>query len=264
MIQHYINRRFILIVLILYVTIGAKAQDKTIHTANKTSSTSAHTKHKIMLIPFENRMYMSEIDFAINKETKLNAKQIKAQMRDGLNEQFYKKFKPKMGVVDLLDDTVKTQKDLNSIYQYLTYQYVRVPDQAHYKPPVKDKEEKAIHNGQITVETNTDERFMNAKLKNSTLVPYLYGKYKTDLFLFLNELDIKSFNAIPGDFNSIQTRKIILHYTVYTFDAREINSGVAEIDLPLNVNHPSKISHIYLSKLAEIVLARVEKALLPK
>ena len=237
------------------------AQDKTIGSGNKPAEKDVVSKHKIMLIPFENRMYLSEIDFMINKETKLNAKQIKATMRDGLNEQFYKKLKPKMPVVDLLDDTVKTKKDLENIYQYLSYQYVKVPNQENYKPPVKDKEEKTINNGQLVVESNSDARFMNAKLKNATLVPYLGGKYKTDLFLFINELDIKTLNVTPGDINSTSTRKIILHYTVYTLDAKEINSGIAEVNLPSNVNNPTKIINTYFAQLADIVVGRIEKAL---
>lgn len=241
-----------------------KAQDKTISSGNKPSSKEVLSKHKIMVIPFENRMYLSEIDFMINKETKLNAKQIKAVMRDGLNEQLYKKLKSKMPVVDLLDDTVKTKKDLANIYQYLSYQYVKVPDQNNYKPPVKDKEEKPIANGQLAVESNSDARFMNAKLKNATLVPYLNSKYKTDLFLFINELDIKALNGMPGDLNSNPSRKIILHYTVYTLDAKEINSGTAEVNLPANVNSPSKIIGTYFSQLADIVASRIEKALVVK
>lgn len=238
----------------------AKAQDKTISTGT-VSAREALSKHKIMLIPFENRMYLSEIDMQINKESKLSAKQIKATMRDGLNEQFYKKLKPKMGVVDLMEDTAKTKKDLENIYQYLGYQYQKVPDQANYKAPGKEKDEKTLDKGQLVVESNSDARFMNAKLKNATLVPYLNGKYKTDLFLFINELDIRSMNSIPGDFSSTATRKIVLHYTVYTVDAKEINSGIAEVALPVNVNNPAKIIGTYFSQLADQVTARIEKAL---
>ena len=217
-----------------------------------------------MLIPFENRMYLSEIDFMINKESKLDAKQIKEVMRDGLNDQFYKKLKSKMPVVDLLEDTAKTKKDLNSIYQYLTYQYLKVPNQEKYVAPVKEKEEKTIEKGQLAVESNSDARFMDARLKNATLVPYLSGKYKTDLFLFFNELDIKSLNGSPGDFSSTATRKIILHYTVYTVNAVELNSGIAEVNLPINVNSPTKIINTYFSQLAELVTSRIEKALIVK
>jgi hypothetical protein len=241
-----------------------QAQHKTIGSSNKPTVKEAVSKHRIMLIPFENRMYLSEIDFMINKETKLSAKQIKSTMRDGLNEQFYKKLKVKMPVVDLLEDTVKTKKDLENIYQYLSFQYVKVPNQENYKAPVKEKEEKAINKGQLSVESNSDARFMNAKLKNATLVPYLSGKYKTDLFLFINELDIKSLNGSPGDFNTASTRKIILHYTVYTVDAKEINSGIAEVDLPSNVNSPTKIINTYFAQLADIISSRIEKALMVK
>lgn len=254
--------RSILLLISCIFCLIAKGQDKTINSGNKPSIKEVNSKHKIMLIPFENRMYLSEIDFMINKESKLNAKEIKATMRDGLNEQFYKKLKSKIAVVDLLEDTAKTKKDLDNIYQYLSYQYLRVPNQDNYKAPVKEKEEKTIVKGQLAVESNSDVRFMNAKLKNATLVPYLSGKYKTDLFLFFNELDIKSLNGTPGDFNSTSTRKIILHYTVYTVDAREINSGIAEVNLPSNVNSPTKIINTYFAQLADIVATRIDKALL--
>jgi hypothetical protein len=182
-------------------------------------------------------------------------------MRDGLNDQLYKKLKQKMGVVDLLDDTTKTKKDLQNVYQYLTYQYQKVPDQTNYKAPVKEKETKAIEKGQLNVETNSDARFMNAKLKNATLVPYLSGKYKTDLFLFINELDIKALTGSAGDFNADSPRKIIAHYTVYTVDAKEINSGIAEVNLPVNINNPNKIINNYFSQLADIIALRVVKSI---
>jgi hypothetical protein len=223
-------------------------------------------KHKIMLIPFEPRLYMSEIDHALNKESKLTAKQIKAVFRNGINEQLYKSLKSGYMVVDLMDDTVKTKKDLSSIYQHLNLQYMRVPDQKNYKPPVKEKEESTIKNGQIVDETNSDQRFMNAKINNPTLVPYLYRKYKSDIFVFINQLDIKATNSGgPADVNTTSDgfRKLVVHYTVYTFDAKEINSGIAETQFPATLNNPSKIVSGYFSKLAQIITERINLALAP-
>ena len=264
MMNFYSKYKLVAILFLISCVFNLKGQDKTINSGNKPVSTTSNSKHKIMLIPFENRMYLSEIDFLINKESKLNAKQIKATMREGLNEQFYKRLKSKMSVVDLLDDTTKTKKDLENVYQYLSYQYLKVPNQDNYKPPVKEKEEKTIHNGQLTVESNSDARFMNAWIKSPSLVPGLSGKYKTDLFLFLNELDIKALNGIPGDLNTNPARKIILHYTVYTVDAKEINSGIAVVSLPANINNPTKIINTYFAQLADIVAGRIDKALLVK
>ena len=254
-------QNFFLLSLLLIITC-AHAQEKTMNTDKKNTERDAASKNKIMLIPFENKMYLSEIDAKINQESKLSAKQIKAMMRDGLNEQLYKKLKGTMSVVDMLEDTAKTQKDLGNIYQYLAYQYQKTPNQEKYKAPSNDKENKNMNKGQLTVETNGDSRFMNAKLKNATLVPYLTGKYKTNLYLFVNELDIKSFNAIPGDFSSDSNRKIIVHYTIYTFDAKEINSGIAEIAMPVQVNNPTKIINTYFAQIADLIVQRLNKALL--
>lgn len=254
-----INYTYLFLIICFLFNIRLQAQDKTIGSGNTKPEKDAISKHKIMLIPFESRMYLSEIDFMINKESKLNAKQIRALMRDGINDQLYKKLKSKMPVVDLLDDTVKTKKDLANVYEYLSYDYQKVPDQENYKPPVTEKTEKGIVKGQIMNETNNDVRFMNAKLKNATLVPYLFGKYKTDLFLFINELDIKSFNSNPKDMLSNNTRKILMHYTIYSYDAKEINSGIAEVDLPATVNNPTKIITAYFAQLADIIVDRLQK-----
>ncbi|MGZ3884071.1 MAG: hypothetical protein ACXVP0_08160 [Bacteroidia bacterium] len=217
-----------------------------------------------MLIPFEPKMYMSEVDMYINQETKLTGKEIKAAFRDGVNEQLYRALKPHYSVVDLLDDTVKTRKDLSMIYQYLGYDYQKVPDQEHYTPPKKEKEEKTITNGQLTVETNTDQRFMNAKVKNAKLVPYLYDKYKCDIFVFVNQLDLKSSNSGgPAELAATGNRKVVIHYTVYTYDAVELNSGIAEQEFPVTLNNPNKISGTYISKAAQAIAARIDKALSP-
>ncbi len=263
----FLNKLFpnLIIAFFLVLNIKVNAQDKTINTNPENAVTRpVLKKHSVMIVPFENRMYLSEIDHLINKETKLNAKQIKATMRDGVNEQLYKKLKLKFNVIDLLDDTLKTKKDLADIYQYLTYQYQKTPNQDNYKAPLKEKDTKTINKGQVTVESTSDERFMNAKLKNATLVPYLHNKYKTDLFLFINELDIKALNGSPADFNANLNRKIIIHYTVYTVDAKEINSGIAEVDLPVNVNSTTKITANYFSQLATIITTRIDKALTSK
>ena len=255
---------FCMVFLCLNATVFA--QDKTINLDKDKPASNREilSKHKSMLIPFENRMYMSEIDQMINKETKLGAKEIKAAFRDGLDDQLYKKLKTRMPVVSMLDDTTKTQKDLNNIYQYLAFDYQKVPSQTNYTPPKNEKEQKTIDKGQVVVETNSDARFMNAKVKNATLVPYLTGKYKTDIYVFVNQLEIRSANpTLNYDLNADNPRKIIVHYTVYTSDAKEINSGIAETTFPQNVNNPTKIVNSYFSVVAEIIAARIEKALLP-
>lgn len=252
--------------LILFCSLLASvlfAQNTTI-TQKEKSDREAPAAHKVMLVPFEPRLYLSEIDHNINLETKLTAKEIKYKFRDGLNEQLYKAFKAaKFNVVDLMDDTVKYKKDIEGIYQYLSYEFQKVPDQEHYQPPGKEKDQKKIEKGQLTVETNSDARFMNAKVTNAKVVPLLYAKYKTDVFVFINQLEIKANNskgpAELGDGNG--NRRIVVHYTVYTYDAKEINSGIAEEEFDAATNNPKKIIDKHFSKIASSIVQRTAKGL---
>lgn len=253
-----------LIASVLMAAFTAASGQNTTIDQKKQSEREVAAAHKVMLIPFEPRLYMGEVDMSINQETHLSAKDIKYKFRDGLNEQLFKTFKAGgYNVLDLMEDTAKYKKDLEGIYQYLTYDFQKIPDQENYQPPKKEKEQKKIEKGQLNVETNEQARFMNAKVTNPKLVPLLYGKYKTDVFVFINQLDIRSGGyQAPGEVGTgTDNRKITVHYTVYSLDAREINSGVAETEFENNLNNPKKIVDKYFSKLAATIVQRVNKGL---
>ena len=59
-------QHFLLLCLLLIVAC-AQAQEKTMNTGKKNTERDVASKNKIMLIPFENKMYLSEIDAKINQ-----------------------------------------------------------------------------------------------------------------------------------------------------------------------------------------------------
>lgn len=255
--------KFSFVYILTLGVLSFKAQNTTINPKDKTERETA-AAHKVMLIPFEPRLYISEIDHNINLETKLTAKEIKHKFRDGINDQLFKAFKSsKYNVLDLMEDTAKYKKDIEGIYQHLTYNYQKVPNQENYQPPKDEKEKKKVVKGQVEVETNTEERFMNAKITNAKVVPLLYGKYKTDIFVFINELEIKAMGSKgPAELGAGNSnRQIVVHYTVYTYDAKEINSGIATEEFEATVNNPKKIIDKYFSKLATTIVERTNKGM---
>ncbi len=223
----------------------------------------SQAKFKVMIIPFEPKMYMSQIDHKINAETKLTQKQIKEVFRKGVNNELSGVLKKNFEVLDLLKDTTKYKKDLFAIYKSLTYSYDKVPDQNNYKAPLteKDKKNQTIKNGQLIVETDPNARFMNAKIKSPALIPGLYAKYKTNLFLFVNQIDIGSNAVISNETGTVSERVLILHYTVYAVDAKEINSGTCSLKFPGDINNPSKIISSYINKMAAEINRRINLAL---
>jgi len=221
--------------------------------------------HNFMIIPFEPKLYMSQVDHKFNAETKLNQKQIREVFRRGVNSELRNaliKNKKYFEVIDLLKDTNKYKKDLLLIYKNLTYSFDKVPDQAEYKAPVTEKTKNDnIKKGQLVVETDPNARFMNAKVTNAGLVPSLFSKYKIDVFLFVNQLDITSTSLASGETGTLTERMITVHYTVYTINAREIQSGICSVKFPGDVNTPSKIISSYIGKIAAEITRRIGIAL---
>ena len=255
--------KYILSVFAFLLCFIAQAQT-TISNANKpnlsTEVVKKATKHKVLIVPFEPRMYMSQIDHKINEETKWNQKKIREAIRFGLDDELYKCAKKKQEVLSFLDDTVKYKKDLFKTYSVIRYNYEKIPDQNKYEAPKSEKEKQAIQKGQIIADTDNEGKFMNVKVKDSTLLHAFTTKYKTDVFLFINQVDIITSDVVGTLINSTQ-RTITVHYTIFSASGKEINSGISTVNFPSTVNHPAKIASMYLSKIAEEIVTRMEKSM---
>ncbi len=248
------------LVALLFLVSVLHAQTKTI--SDKDAAREAAAAHKIFIVPFETRMYMSEVDHRFHEETNMSSKEIRFRFRMGLTEAINRNFKS-LGYTSInpLMDTAKYFKDLSAIYGQLGYAYLRVPDQNNYKVPTKEKEERKVQKGQLTVETNSEERFMDARLNDPKLLPSLHSKYASDVFVFINQLDIKAANPqeeiIPGE----AKRRLIVHYTIFTKEGVEINSGVVVEMIESDLNNPKKIIEKYFPKIAQQIAQRATKAL---
>lgn len=222
-------------------------------------------KHKIMIIPFEPRLYMSQVDQIINRETKLSQKEIRNTFRRGISDLLFVQFKKKYEVINLLQDTVKYGKLLGIIYERIGYSFDKVPEAGIYKAPVSEKESKNknVTKGQLTVESDPTLRFMNVKIKDGGLVPGLFGKYKTDVYVFISQLDLLSNAVAQNDIQNIVERRIAIHYSVYTVDAKEIQSGLCSIKFPDNCNQPGRILSEYIKKICVEISGRIMVALQP-
>ncbi|HEY1039800.1 MAG TPA: hypothetical protein VGF30_10365 [Bacteroidia bacterium] len=252
----------LLTALFLVGSIVVSAQT-TISNSSKPSlsnESAVATKHKVLIIPFESRMYISQIDHKINAETKWDQKKIKESFRFGLDEELYKSVKKKMEVMSFLDDTAKYRKDLVKTYENLNYSFDKVPNQNKFEAAKSDKGKGGIQKGQLAAETDVNGKFMNAKIKSKELLPSFKTKYKTDVFLFINQFDITSELPANGISNE-PIRTLTVHYTVFNAEGKEINSGISKTTFPPNINTPSKIASSYLSKIADEIAARIEKAL---
>ncbi len=217
-------------------------------------------KHKVLILPFGDKMYRSEIDQSIAKETKMNQKEIRFAFQDAVDDWLYKKIKSRFDAVSLFSDTAKFKKDLTLLYSGVGFSYDKVPSQTNYETPVSDYERKMqIKNGNIQTEVNSDARFMNTKILNKDLLNSMNKKHGCDVFVFINELDLLSGSST--EFGQAVQRSAIFHYTCFNLRGEQINSGIVNVKFPSSINDPAKIMSMYLSSGMEVIASRLEKAL---
>lgn len=210
------------------------AQDGT--RSNKSTSTLTG---KIMVVPFEPKLYMSEIDKKINDQTHWDFNQIREYFRHQLDAQLQLKLKTQSSVISFYSDSIKMAKDLKYVYTStrLSFDPLDKPSSGN---PVASKNS-GIKDGQVAVEMSSEKKFTNIVLNDPAALTYLSNKYKTDYFVFINQLDIKndanSYNITTDSY----LRKVDVHYTILDKSGKLITAGIASSSFSSKENNPKKI-----------------------
>ena len=217
---------------------------------------------KIMLIPFEPKLYMSDIDRKINQKTNWNFEQIRENFRHQLEAQLKLKLQSTARVVSFYSDSVKTAKDLLTIYKSttLSYELITTPN----APATLPAEQNGIKNGQLSVEVNTDKKFMNIKLSDPNLLSNLNKKYKTDYFVFINQLDIKNDMDSYDISTDTYQREVTVHYSIFDKTGKNILAGIGTSRFSSKDNEPKKIVESNFSPIAINIAAKFNAFVKPE
>lgn len=217
---------------------------------------------KICLVPFEPKLYMSEIDQKINQQTKWEWETIRENFRRQLNDQLKLKLQSTFSVLSFYADSAKMSKDLDYVYNStgLAYDLVGNPSDAKTTNTTKT----GISNGQIIVEQSSDKKFMNTKLTNLEVLSYLNKKYLSEYFVFINQLDIKNdMNSYDINTDTYQ-REITVHYSILDITGKTINAGIATSRFSSKENNPKKIVPLCFSPIATYIAAKFTAVSNPK
>lgn len=251
-------------------------------------------RSKVLIIPFDPKLYVSSADKDIAAKTGLSFYQIRDNMRYGLSSVVMNNVGGGLKPISLMHiDTGNVAKDLAYIYSSIGYKYKPIPqkdlDRANQakeeaKPinklkgqfnklvkneqTAQPKEEAGatIKDGQIHTVINNEEKYMSTSIHNPNLLKVLNQTYGADLFLFINELDIEE--AADGDRVGLSSlsykRKVKVHYTIFDINGKEIYGGASIVYMPANTNDMNKIINVYLNDAASMMTSELPKAQLSK
>jgi len=247
--------------------------------------------NKILIIPFENKMYASAIDNELAEYNRLNYSAIKEEMKKGISEQILLSISNKTPAISLEHHKDSNSQILNYIYNSIGLKYEKVKSKdtvelASKKTDlIKERLNKFVHqtnqhhekakynrgnlsNGEIHTSNYTEERFMNVIIQNPNLLDELKSKYRTNYYIFINEFHVGRALASPGNIY-LKERQISTHYTVFNQRGREVDAGVIRVKMPEDVYSIQKIKREYLSTIAKELCSfipgpKVEKVTLVK
>jgi hypothetical protein len=268
--------RCILVFVFVLITGGLSAQSTTrVDSAQDTATRAANGKTNVLIVPWFPKMFnvTSDLTRSISNNTGETYRQIQESLRKGMCDQMKRSFSAKYNAISLLDDTAKTNIDLYYIYDVTRTEYISVnaPLNPAPKKDVKDAgtaTTTGIKNGQVQVEQQEGEKFMNTIVVSPNLLPHLKKIYKCEYVIFLNQLDIQNdFGSDP--YNTAGStdfkRNAVLHWTIFsTRTGTRIAMGKTKAQFANTINTTKKIIDGAFSTVSKAVYDKFLVALTPK
>ena len=249
------------ILLYFFFTISA-ATVKAQSVIPVTKDSSADTAYKkILLIPYNPIMHLSDADVDIMEYNQQKEDVIRAAFRKAMLQSVAAKLEGLAETMQLRPDISKEiQQDLEMIYGSVNYKMDTIFPVAH---PVKDTLAKKTFfskNHAPKVKEIRDLKYMNIALSHPELLKKLGDKYETDLFVFLNQFEIKTNYSDCLDLAlKIYKRQLKLHYSVFDITGKQLYGDVAIVDFPSNTNDMTEIMRGNFPKIAEYVRQSIPK-----
>ena len=243
-----------LLVLLLLGGLG-KAQDTL---SVKKQAVDSFEIHKVLIVPFNPRMYISDSDHELLLKSGLPFPKLVDRFRSGLSVAVRQRI-PGWWQSELLSEAQDSTQETARIYRCIAYKYEPLEEKTMgaKKGPLKKnetKEQKKIVNGQLAIEIEKGPKFMNITFKSDTLLPFLANKYSVDYFLFINQLDIQSdLSDYAANANKTYMRFVQIHYTILEKDGKVHFAGLAKAAFPCTENDIQSIINTPFAEAAGLV-----------
>jgi hypothetical protein len=248
-----------LFLVFLFTTWSATSQSSMGHQQAADADT---VYKKILVIPYNPVMHLSDADHDFAEYMQIDADLVRASFRRGLLQNVTAKLSGICPTQPLLMNKSKeADKDLDMIYGSLYYEMDTVFPVLY---PVKDSlsKKKSLFSKSHTskVKEIHDLKYMNIRFSHPELLEVIAKRYDADLFVFLNQFEIKTnYDDCLDLALKIYRRVLKVHYSVFNADGKQLYGDVAVVDFPSNSNDISQIMQINFPKISEYIHHSVPK-----
>lgn len=266
--------RNLFFLVLITVSFNAFSQETT---AGEVSNSNNSNKGSVLIIPFEPKLYISDIDNQIAVKNEMNFQDIKAKFRAALDQNLFITLKPyftPLSFYTLNEEEARTE--LSYIYNSIGYKYevLEIETEEETKGKkfaktipylIRDKKkenndeyvEASTQDGQVVSQVDNREKYMKTVLSNDQLLTNLNKKYQAEYYIFINELDIKrGVDSQYTNSNTTQDRTIKVHYTIFN-NKEEVSSGAIITTFDGNENDINKIIKSQFGIIAKKIVSKI-------
>ena len=246
-------RKTLLLISLLLVSIITNAQD------------SASTK--ILLLPFNPEMYLSDIEQDIIQHTKMSPEEYRTYFRRALNLKLLGELKSYRPTVSLLGDQERDDnKELREFYAQAGYSYMEAVGKGVGKAIDKKKglfdKKAAEEKAPLYITTRGDDKFMNAAVSDKNYYHGLLKANNCNYVVSVNQYEFKTNYSSCIDLSrKIYRRELIIHYSIWDVNAKLIGGNFLVVYFPSDVNKPQEIADRTFKSISGALLTQIKEAL---
>lgn len=248
----------LLILLSCFVQFGYAQQKK--------QKTDTLAYHKVLLLPYNPKYYLSDADRDIAMESNETPTVFRKNFNEESDRAIYRTINKQATCISLFQDTsADLYEDATAVLSKTGFAYdtptikekVSLKDKVFKPDPNKNAYDSRTSAQYLNDETNA--KYMRAVITQPELLTNLANKYNFDLFIFVTQMEIKTNYSTCMDIaNKIYKREILLHFTVYDKNGNLIAGNFAKTFFPSNENSANKIIGECFPQLANGILNSIE------
>ncbi|MEO5572692.1 MAG: hypothetical protein ABIT08_17160 [Bacteroidia bacterium] len=204
----------------------------------------------MLLIPYDPMFYLSDAEHDIIEQTHKEPQLIRESFRRTIDTKIKDAVEKRFPCVSMLydvDSLPSLKDDLALIYARTGYQYDKPmplpfhPEKRDSVKRKKDPAEKESYDSKVAAQYITvkgTDKYMNAVITKPGLLTDLYNQYGTDVFIFVNQFEIKTnYKSCLDIANEVYKRELMIHFSVYDKNAKQLAGAYAMTFFPSDSNN---------------------------
>ena len=238
-------------------------------------------RKNVLLIPYKPIMHLPDPagDMELVRKSGKTYDEMQRYFRMGLDLSLVNELKQGFTVFSLLNRKgPEVRADIDRVYYSVRYNYADMPVEekqemqgsitklvksiGEEKNKEQDEITSTIREGQLVGErVNREKQFMQLTIVDSTLVPFLKGKYEADYLVFVNQLEVKKSFAHGADVAYANYgRTVKVHYTILDKEGKEVYGNVEVVEIQGKADNLNEIINSSFPQVSRKILSHIPGA----